>query len=56
MQILQCVNKMLRKGTAFKWTEQCENAFKLLKSELVNMPGLQYPNPNKKLKLFTDTS
>ena len=36
--------------------ELCNNAFKLLKSELVKMPTLQYPNPNKPFKLFTDAS
>ena len=38
-----CFNTMLRKGAVFKGTEQCGNAFKLLKSELVKMPTLQYP-------------
>ena len=47
---------MLRKGTTFEWTEQCENAFQLLKAELIKMPALQYLNPNKPLKLFTDPS
>ena len=46
---------MQRKGATFKWTEQCKNAFKLLKSKLVKMPALQYPNPNEQFKLFTDT-
>ena len=47
---------MLRKGVTFQWMEQCNNAFKLLKPELVKMPTLQYPYPNKLLKLFTDAS
>ena len=47
---------MLGKGITFKSTEQCNNAFKVLKSELVKMPTLQYPNPNKPFKLFTDVS
>ena len=50
------LNTMLRKGAVFTWTEQCNNVFKLLKSELVKMPTLQYPNPNKPFKLFTDAS
>ena len=54
--ITACLNTMLRKGVVFKWTEQCNNAFTLLKSDLVKMPRLQYPNPNKVIKLFTDTS
>ena len=47
---------MHRKGTTFEWTEQCESAFQLLKAELTKMPALQYPNPNKPFKLFTDAS
>ena len=47
---------MLRKGATFDWTEQCGNAFKLLKEELTKMPALHYPSPNKPLKLFTDAS
>ena len=51
-----CLNKMLRKGATFKWMEQCENAFKLLKAELTKMAANQYPNPNIPFKLFTDAS
>ena len=47
---------MLWKVVTFQWMEQCNNAFKSLKSELVKMPTLQYPNPNKPFKLFTDAS
>ena len=47
---------MLRKGVVFKSTKQCNNAFSLLKSDLVKMPILQYPNPNKAFKLFTNAS
>ena len=47
---------MLRKGVTFSWTQKGENIFKLLKSELVKMPALQYPNTNKQFKLFTDAS
>ena len=51
--VIACLNTMLWKGVTFQWIEQCNNAFKLLKSEL---PTLQYPNPNKPFKLFTDVS
>ena len=54
--VTACLNTMLRNGAVFKWTEQCNNAFNLLKLDLVKMPRLQYPNPNKLLKLFTDAS
>ena len=50
------LNKMLTKRTTFDWTEQCENAFKLLKEELTKMPALQYPNLNKPFQLFTGAS
>ena len=51
-----CLNKMLRKGTTFDWTKQCENVFKLLKEELTKMPALQFSHPNKPFQLFSDTS
>ena len=34
----------------------CDSAFMTLKDELCKMPMLQYPNPNKPCKLFTDAS
>ena len=54
--VTACLNSMLRKSAVFKWTEQCVNAFRLLKLELVKMPRLRYPNPNKPFMLFTDVS
>ena len=50
--VTACLNTKLRKGVVLKWTEQCNNAFNLLKSDLVKMPRLQYPNPNKAFKLI----
>ena len=47
---------MLGTEVTFNWTTHCENTLKLLKSELVRIPALQYPNPNKQFKLFTDAS
>ena len=46
----------VKKEAMFNWSEQYNNTFKLLKSELVKMPALQYPNPNKLFKLFTCAS
>ena len=54
--VTACLTSMLRKGVVFKWSKQCNNAFNLLKSDLVKMPRLQYPNPNKAFKLFTNAS
>ena len=44
------------KGKEFQWSEQCNNAFNILKEELCKMPSLEYPDPNKSFKLFTDAS
>ena len=54
--VTACLNTMLRKGAVFKWIEQCNNAFNLLKSDLVKLPRLQCHNPNKTFKLFTGAS
>ena len=55
VDVMTCINTMMRKGAVFKWKEHCGNAFRLLKLELV-MSRLQYPNPNKLFMLFTDAS
>ena len=54
--VTAALNTMLWKGAVFKWTEQCNNAFNLLKSDFVKMPRLLFPNPNKPFKLFMDMS
>ena len=52
--ITNCLTKLLRKGAEFQCSRQCNNAFNILKEELCKMLSLQYPDPNKPLKLFTD--
>ena len=54
--ITNCLTKLLRKGAEFQWSKQCNSAFNILKEELCKMPSLQYPDPNKPFKLFTDAS
>ena len=54
--ITNCLTKLLRKGTEFQWSEQCNNAFNILKEELCKMPSLQYLDPNKPFKVFTYAS
>ena len=44
-KIPNCLTKLLRKGTDFKWSDQCNNAFNVPKEELCKMPSLQYPDP-----------
>ena len=54
--ITNCLTKLLRKGAEFQWSKQCNNTFNILIEELCKMPSLQYPDPNKPFKLFTDAS
>jgi hypothetical protein len=46
----------LTKGISFKWTSDCENAFKTLKQALLTAPVLGYPNFNKPFILACDAS
>jgi len=39
-----------------KWSEECEVAFRTLKSKLINAPLLKYPDFNKSFYLETDAS
>ena len=36
--ITKCFNDMMKKGAIFKWTNECDNAFKLLKEKLMEEP------------------
>ena len=49
---------LTKKGKAFIWTEECEQAFVTLKSALTEAPVLAYPSfdPNDKWILDTDAS
>ena len=50
------LNALTRKNTKFEWTQQCQNSFELLKSSLMTVPILTYPDPNLPYVLFTDAS
>lgn len=55
-KIAEPIQKLLHKGTKFKWTEECQHAFKTLKHALVNPPLLIYPDFSKPFILTTDAS
>ena len=38
------------------WSNDCEEAFQLLKSLCSNTPALAYPNYQRRFKLYTDAS
>lgn len=54
--IAEPLNKLLRKGTPFLWSFQCEEAFLLLKEKITTSPVLRYPDFNKQFHLTTDAS
>ena len=43
-QITAPLNRLLEKGKQWQWTEQCLQAFTLLKTKLTSAPLLVYPN------------
>ena len=50
------LTRLTRKDVLFKWTEECQAVFKMLKDTLCEHPILWYPDPAKPYVLFTDAS
>ena len=50
------LTNLLRKNIAFKWDEECQQAFQTLKDRLMNPPILAHYKVGEPLKLYTDTS
>ena len=46
----------MKKKAVFKWGEEEEKSFKILRQALCNSPILQYPDLNKPFTLTTDAS
>ena len=46
----------MRKNTKFEWTQQCQESFELLKTNLMMDLILTYPDPNLPYVLFMDAS
>lgn len=55
-EITNPLNKLLRKNTPFKWSEECENSFATLKSKLISPQILQFPDYEKDFIIITDAS
>ena len=47
---------MMKRGAVFKWTNECDNAFKLLKEKLMEEPMLISPQVNKDYIIHCDAS
>ena len=54
--ISKCFNDMTRKGATFKWTAECDAAFKLLKEKLMENPVLISPQVDKDYIIHCDAS
>ena len=48
--------KLLRKGVAFEWNQEQDQAFNLLKEKLINAPILKFPDFEKEFIIRTDAS
>ncbi|KAL0405887.1 UNVERIFIED_CONTAM: Retrovirus-related Pol polyprotein from transposon [Sesamum latifolium] len=50
------LTKLLRKGVAFQWTEQCQQSFDELKGRLTSTPNLVLPSDSGGFVVYTDAS
>ena len=48
--------KLLQKENPWSWSEDCDEAFNLLKEKIVSMPTLRQPDFNRRFILYTDAS
>ena len=55
-KIAQPLNDLIKKDTKFNWTEDCEQAFNVLKIKLIEAPILRYPQFDKEFVLAVDSS
>ena len=55
-EITKCFNDMTRKGATFKWTAECDAAFRLLKEKLMENPILINPQLDKDYVIHCDAS
>lgn len=55
-EIVQPLNKLTRKNLDFVWTDECESAFRSLKSKLLSPNILQYPDFSKQFIVTVDAS
>ena len=54
--IARPLDALTRIDIEYKWTQQCQDSFELLKTSLMTDPILIYPDPNYSYVLFTDAN
>ena len=55
-EIAKPLVRLTKKSVKFEWTEECQEAFNLLKQKLATAPVLAFPNPEHRFVLYTDAS
>jgi len=55
-KIANPLTRLLKKGNIYRWTEDCQEAFKTLKKILISAPILKYPDFEQPFILKTDAS
>ena len=50
------LNRLLHKDHPWEWTTQCQEAFELLKKEILKKPVSAFPDFQKPFRLYTDAS
>ena len=55
-RIAEPLNKLLQKGAIYRWNDNCQKAFDILKEKIKTAPLLVYPDFNRTFILQTDAS
>jgi hypothetical protein len=50
------IQQLTRKGTKFKWTDECQHAYEKINRQLEELPTLTTPDVAKPFRLYTDAS
>ena len=55
-KICASISRLLKRDQRFEWSQECEDAFLLIKSLLVNQPILKPPSSDKQFFVVVDAS
>jgi len=55
-QITAPLEKLLKKDVKYKWTEECQKSFDILKENMVSVPILVFPDWKKEFHVHVDAS
>lgn len=55
-KIAEPMNKLLKKGEVWNWSEDCEKAFQTLRLKMLSYPVLRLPDAERRFYLITDAS